>query len=242
MRAAIHQPMYLPYPGFFHKLTLADVFVIMDDVQYDRRFTNRNRILVPQGPIWISVPIDKGCKFLENRLVKINNAIGWRHAHLRRIRNSYVNAPFFHLYEEYLEDVYGSDWEFLFDLDFELLKATVSWLGIKVAMVRESELGVTGTATERLVNACKAVGADTYVSGSGGKNYLDEAAFAKNGLKVVWQEYRPVPYNQRFAKAFVPDLSIIDMLSNVGPDCAKLIGVASPHIEAPRLEAYSNPL
>ena len=62
--------MYLPYPGFFHKLSMADVFVIMDDVQYDKRFTNRNRILVPQGPLWISVPIVKDDKFHENMLIR----------------------------------------------------------------------------------------------------------------------------------------------------------------------------
>src|SRR4029077_13400624 len=106
MKVAIHQPMYLPYPGFFHKLSMADVFVIMDDVQYDKRFTNRNSILVPQGPLWISVPIVKSDKFQENRLVKINNSIDWRSDHLRKIRNSYVNAPFFHLYQDYLQDVY----------------------------------------------------------------------------------------------------------------------------------------
>jgi hypothetical protein len=221
MRVAIHQPAYLPYPGFFHKLSMADVFVIMDDVQYDKRFTNRNRILVPQGPIWISVPIVKGDKFQPNMLVEINNSIDWRTDHLKKITNSYANAPFFRLYEDYLKSVYSKDWELLFDLDFELVKATANWLGIKIPMLRESELKVTGKATERLVNTCKAVGADTYISGIGGKNYLDEASFSKNGLSVVYQNYRPFPYRQRFVTSFVPDLSIIDMLSNAGPDCMK---------------------
>jgi hypothetical protein len=223
MRVAIHQPMYLPYPGFFHKLSMADAFVIMDDVQYDKRFTNRNTILVPQGPLWISVPIDKSGKFQENRLIKINNSIDWRADHLRKLRNSYVNAPFFHLYEKYLQGVYSRDWEFLFDLDFELVKAAAAWLGIKIPMLRESELKVTGTSTERLISVCKAVGADTYISGSGGRNYMDEGAFTKNGLSVVYQNYRPLPYRQRFTTTFVPDLSIVDMLSNLGPDSIKAI-------------------
>jgi hypothetical protein len=228
MRVAIHQPAYLPYPGFFHKLSMADVFVIMDDVQYDKRFTNRNRILVPQGPMWISVPIVKSDRFQQNMLVEINNSIDWRPDHLNKIRNSYANAPFFHLYKDYLHSVYSKDWEFLFDLDFELVRATANWLGIKIPMLRESELKVSGTATDRLINTCKAVGADTYISGSGGKNYLDEGSFSRNGLSVVYQNYRPLPYRQRFVTSFVPDLSIIDILSNVGPDCMK-----TPPIEAP---------
>jgi hypothetical protein len=200
---------------------MADVFVIMDDVQYDKRFTNRNRILVPQGPMWISVPIVKGDKFQPNMLVEINNSIDWRTDHFKKITNSYANAPFFHLYQDYLKSVYSKDWELLFDLDFELVKAAADWLGIKIPMLRESELKVTGTATDRLVNTCKAVGADTYISGIGGKNYLDEGAFSKNGLSLVYQNYHPVPYRQRFTTSFVPDLSIIDMLSNAGPDCMK---------------------
>jgi hypothetical protein len=237
MRVAIHQPAYLPYPGFFHKLSMADTFVIMDDVQYDRRFTNRNRILVPQGPMWISVPIVKGDRFQPNMHVEINNSIDWRSEHLKKIRNSYANAPFFHLYEDYLKSVYSRDWEFLFDLDFELVKATANWLGIKVPMLRESELKVGGTATDRLVNTCKAVGADTYISGSGGRDYLDEASFTRNGLRVVYQNYRPSPYKQRFTESFVPDLSIIDMLSNVGPDCMKLARAEAPDAQAALLAA-----
>jgi hypothetical protein len=228
MRVAIHQPAYLPYPGFFHKLSMADVFVIMDDVQYDKRFTNRNRILVPQGPMWISVPIVKSDKFQPNMLVEINNSIDWRPDHLKKISNSYANAPFFHLYQDYLKSVYSKDWDLLFDLDFELVKAVANWLGIKIPMLRESELKVAGTATERLVNTCKAVGADTYVSGIGGKNYLDETSFSKNGLSVVYQNYRPFPYRQRFATSFVPDLSIIDMLFNLGPDCMKAACAEAP--------------
>ena len=212
---------------------MADLFVIMDDVQYDKRFTNRNRILVPQGPMWISVPIVKSDKFQPNMLVEINNSIDWRPDHLKKIRTSYANAPFFHLYQDYLQSVYSKDWELLFDLDFELVKAAAGWLGIKIPMLRESELKVTGTATDRLVNTCKAVGADTYISGSGGKNYLDEGSFTKNGLKVVYQNYRPLPYKQRFATSFVPDLSIIDMLSNLGPDCMNAACAVAPDAQTP---------
>jgi hypothetical protein len=216
---------------------MADAFVIMDDVQYDKRFTNRNRILVPQGTMWISVPIVKSDKFQPNMLVEINNSIDWRPDHLKKIRNSYANAPFFHLYQDYLESVYSRDWELLFDLDFELVKAIANWLGIKIPMLRESELKVSGTATDRLVNTCKAVGADTYISGSGGRNYLDEASFTKNGLRVVYQNYRPSPYKQRFTESFVPDLSIIDMLSNVGPDCMRLACAEAPDPQAALLAA-----
>ncbi len=215
--------MYLPYPGFFQKLSMSDVFVLMDDVQYDKRYTNRNQILVPQGPIWISVPIDKGDKFSENRHVRINNSIDWRAEHLQKIDKSYARAPFFHQYGQKMKDVYSRDWEMLLELDLELVKLMMDWLGLKIPTVRESELGVGGESTERLVNACKAVGADTYVSGIGGKNYMDESMFARAGLSVVYQHYEPVEYKQRFGSTFVPNLSIVDMVFNVGPESSRLI-------------------
>ena len=85
MKVAIHQPQFFPYPGFFHKLGCADAFVIMDDVQYDKRFTNRNRILAPQGPMWLTVPIDKADKFSSNMTVEVNNALPWRVEHWKKI-------------------------------------------------------------------------------------------------------------------------------------------------------------
>ncbi len=215
--------MYFPYPGFFHKLSLSDAFLIMDDVQYDKRFTNRNKILVPQGAIWLTVPIDKDDKFKPNMNVKINNEIDWRADHRKKISTSYVNAPFFGLYSGFLEQTFSSEWELLFDLNYATTKKIMEWLGLDIPIVRESELKVSGNGTERLVNACKAIGADTYVSGRGGRDYMDEKLFERNGIKLVYQSYCPVPYRQRFSAEFVPDLSVIDLLFNMGPESAKLV-------------------
>ena len=103
MKAAIHQPMYFQYPGFFHKLSLADIFVIMDDVQYDKRFTNRNVILDPNGQTGLSVPINKKQKFLQNLMVEINNSIPWRDFHSKKIYMCYANAKFFWWFWNYFE-------------------------------------------------------------------------------------------------------------------------------------------
>jgi hypothetical protein len=111
----------------------------------------------------------------------------------------------------------------LLDLDLDLLNKSMQWLGLNLPVVRESELKVGGRATERLVNACRAVGADTYVSGRGGRDYIDSGLFEQEGIRLVYQEYSPTPYHQRFTSTFVPDMSIVDMLFNVGPDAARLV-------------------
>jgi hypothetical protein len=204
----------------------------MDDTQYDRRYTNRNIIVDPHGPVWLTVPINKSQKFSPNRLVEINNGISWKEDHWRKIRLSYSNARFFHLYRE-LEWVYDKEWRRLFDLNLETIKKTMGWLGIKIPVIKESELHLKGESTERLVRICRSVGADTYVSGAGGKGYIQERLFEENKLKLEYQDYAPTPYSQRFVSAFVPNLSILDMLFNVGPDSMNLIsGITNPLLSA----------
>jgi WbqC-like protein family len=223
MKVAIHQPQFFPYPGFFNKLSMADAFVIMDDVQYDKRFTNRNKILAPQGPMWLTVPIDKADKFVPNKAVQVNNALPWREEHWKKLTYSYKNSRFFYLYRDYLEALYKKTHDLLFDLNLETIRAVMKWLEIDIPVLMESEIGVTGEGTQRLLNVCKALGAETYVSGAGGKNYMDERLFSEQGVALKYQRYEPSPYPQRFVREFVPNLSILDMLFNVGPESRALV-------------------
>jgi hypothetical protein len=194
----------------------------MDDTQYDKRFTNRNMILDSHGPVWLTVPINKAHKFSPNRLVEINNNLPWRQDHWKKILVSYANAKFFSLYGD-LENVYQKEWSNLFELNLDTIKKTMEWLGIRIPVIKESDLHIEGESTVRLVNICRSLGADSYVSGIGGKGYLEEKLFEENHLKLEYQNYTPTPYPQRFTKVFVPNLSILDMLANVGPDSMKVI-------------------
>jgi hypothetical protein len=223
MKAVIHQPYYLPYPGFFHKLSLGDVFVIMDDVQYDKRFTNRNRIITTNNWTWLTVPINKENKFSPNMEVKINNEIDWKDTHWKKIFHSYKNSSFFNLYSDYFENLYKKEWNYLFELDLDIVKQIINWLGIKVKIIRESELNIKSNSTQRLVDVCKKIGADTYVSGVGGHNYIDEKIFSQNNLNLEYQKYTHPEYPQRMSNSFIPDLSILDMLFNIGPQTMKVI-------------------
>lgn len=195
----------------------------MDDAQYDKRFTNRNKIMATNGWTWLSVPINKDHKFLPNSQVEINNDISWRDEHWKKIYHSYANAMHFKKYESFFKNIYDIKWTSLFELNFETLKKVIDLLGIKISILKSSELDASGTSTQRLVNLCRAVGADTYVSGIGGKNYMDEKLFAKNNIRLEYQNYAARPYPQRLSDSFLPDLSIIDMLVNVGHESIKII-------------------
>jgi hypothetical protein len=205
-------------------MSLVDVWIVMDDTQYDKRFTNRNRILAPSGPIWLSVPIDKSQKFERNKEVRVNNSIPWREEHWKKISYSYKNSKGFSLYGGYFEALYRKDHVLLLDLDLETTRQVLRWLGIEVEIMLESELGVQAEGTRRLVELCRAAGADTYVSGQGGRAYMDESLFSANGISLEYQEYAPVPYRQRFVTEFVPDLSTIDLLFSAGEDSRGYVG------------------
>lgn len=223
MKVAIHQPNYLPYSGFFHKLSLVDTLVLMDNTQYDKKFTNRNKIIVPNGWIWISVPIKKEHKFSLNKLVEINNDIDWKENHLQKIQKSYANSKFFHLYENYFQSLYKKNWDLLFELNYEILKKIIELLGLKIKIIKESELEVTGNSTQRLVNICNSINADTYVSGIGGKDYMDTELFEKNKINLEYQNFSHPIYSQHFSNCFIPNLSIIDLLANLGPKTKEIL-------------------
>ena len=106
---------------------------------------------------------------------------------------------------------------------FEIIKKIIEWLEIKVEIIRESELNIKTSSTQRLIDVCKKVDGDTYISGIGGKNYLDEKLFESNNLKLEYQDYLHPIYPQRMSQEFIPDLSIIDMMFNIGSDSSKLI-------------------
>ena len=224
----IHQPNYFPYPGFFQKVLLSDVCVILDRAQFEFDITNRNKIITPEGS-WtrISVPIKKGQKFFEIRNVEIDNDQTWTEKNWDLICKSYNNSSFFDLYKITLNSVFKKNWNLIFDLNFYTLKKVFEWLDIKTKIILDSELDVAGRSSDHLLNICKKIGATKYLSGPGGRNYLNEKIFEQNKIEVEYQIYDPIIYSQKYAKSFIQNLSILDLLFNVGSDSKKLIRKSS---------------
>ncbi len=222
MIVSIHQANYLPYPGFFHKLINSDIFVIQDDIQPSKD-TNRNKIMASTGPTWLTVPIQKNEITIPIKELKINNEIKWSKLHWKKISAVYNKSDYFYLYKEYLENIFNHEWKNIFDLNYELIKQVNKWLEIDIKIIRESELSPKGISTERLVNVCKKLDATTYLSGIGGKNYLDETLFVENNITLKYQNYSPMNYKQIHSLKFIPNLSILDMLCNIGPNTLDLI-------------------
>jgi hypothetical protein len=225
MIIGILQPGYLPWLGFFEQLHRSDVFVLYDDVQYDKEgWRNRNRIKTANGSQWLTVPVL--LRFNEHPLildVRIDNKVNWRKKHLGAIRQNYAKAPFFRKYIEIFEAAYSREWEYLVDLDVYFIEKLAECLGMShKKIVRSSSFPVEGERMERLVNLCKFFGADTFYEGAAGKSYMDVDYFSGHGIHVEFQDYQHPTYPQLYGK-FIAYLSVIDLLFNRGEDSMAIL-------------------
>lgn len=215
MIVAVHQPNYLPYLGFFHKMALADRFVLYDTAQFSKNeFHNRNRIKTPRGPMWLSVPVRR-LSGREIREVDIDGSREWASQHWEAIHANLSRAPYFETYTVELRRVYQEPWDRLASLNERLVSELAAWLRVKTPVVRTSELNIPTdlSPSGKLAAITESVGGTAYLSGPGGVEYLDPAAFA--GIDLMLQDFRHPQYPQLWG-GFLPNLSSLDMLCNVG--------------------------
>ncbi len=224
MIVAAHQPSYLPWLGYLAKMAAADVFVVMDDLQYEaQNFQNRNRIKLDRGTGWLTVPVERGSvtdRILDKQIAhEANPRQHWQRRTWVTIETHYRRAPMFDVYAPALRELYAGRWTSLVDLDLHVLDLARAWFGITTPVVRASTLGLTGAKTERIRALVRAVGATTYLSGRGGSTtYLDVPLLERAGVQVAWHAFTHPTYPQRYPElGFVPNLAFLDVLFNRGP-------------------------
>ena len=218
MNVAIHQPQYLPWLPYLLKIEECDVFIILDTVDFQKNgLQNRNQIKTAQGAHWLTVPVRQqlGQKILD---VKIDNSTEWRRKHWQTLQQCYRKAPAFAMYGQELEHFYAREWAGLNELNIELLAMLMRWMDIRTPMLRSSQMKATGVASELVLNLCLETGATRYLSGTGGKNYLEPEAFESAGIEIVYRASAlPEHYPQLYPQAgFINHLSALDLLLNCG--------------------------
>ena len=237
MIVAAHQPAYLPWLGYLDKMARADVFVVMDDLQYEaQNFQNRNRIKLNNGAGWLTVPLERGHQSDRICDKRIRNDASnpkehWQRRTWATLQVHYGRTPFFERYAAEIEDLYTRPWERLVDLDLHILELARRWFGITVPIVLSSSLGLEGQKTARIADMCRKVGAKVYLSGRGGStSYLDLDLLARAGVSVAWQSFEHPVYPQRYPQlGFVSHLSFLDALFNAGPE---VFAAGSPPLSA----------
>ena len=224
MRIAILQPGYLPWLGFFDQEMSVDKFILYDDVQYDRRgWRNRNRLKTPDGPVWLTVPVEqKGRLDQIIRDVKIDNERPWRKKHIGTVEGFYKKAPYFDSLFDGYREIIESGHEYLWQLDFDLINWMNRSMGIDTPIVLSSDLAVDGAKSDRLLAICRHLGADEYFSGAAARHYLDVGLFRDAGIEVYYQEYVHPVYPQLHGK-FISHMSALDLMMIALPEASRII-------------------
>jgi hypothetical protein len=224
MKVAIHQPAYLPWLGYLDRIRRADTFVFLDTVQFEKNsFTNRNRLLradepAGEGEFWLTLPVvSKGHTTSTLRETRIDATQKWKKKHVESMRQAYRRAPFFAERFSRLEELYATEHELLAELCFDQLAFWLREFEVETNIVRARDLAACGSKSQLVLDLCRHLEADTYLSGPFGRDYLDLAAFSDAGVSIEFHEFEHPRYPQgsRDSAAFVPNLGIVDLWMNV---------------------------
>jgi len=212
--AAIMQPYFFPYIGYFQLMKVADVFVFYDDVQYMKGgWINRNRILLDGEPVWLTLPVRRASITLpinQRHYLLDNDQIN---AIMHRLRVSYEETPAYAQVLPTLNDLFAFDGSNVAAFNMNLLTELARKLDINCQFVASSELEKTPglKGQEKVIDVCRRLGATEYINSIGGFDLYDQHAFRQSGVELSFLRARTTNYAQA-GKSHVPFLSIIDVL------------------------------
>jgi hypothetical protein len=221
-----------PYLGLFEKIARSDVFVFLDDVQFVKNeFKNRNRLFLNSinSPRrrevgWLTLPVRHGSMLQTIRETRVTQVKQTIRKQLATLNQAYGRSPAFsevwpaveRLYRQHEQDDLS-----LADINEGITRLVIDLLGIKTELVGPSSqiTEKSSDPTQRLIDICKHVGADSYLAGAGGRSYMQVEEFERQGIRLMWQEWHPAPYPQAHSpEQFVPCLSCLDLLFNHGAE------------------------
>ena len=224
---AIMQPTFLPWIGYFSLIDSVDEFVFFDHVQFEKRsWQQRNKIRTPKQEMWLSVPISskgKQSQAIKDAKILYDGKKSPFEKIVGSIETNYKKAPYYKDYGEELNVFLLGRPKYISDLNQDVIRWICGKLAVATPIVRSSDLDVTGTKANLLVDVCQARKATRYISTLGSKVYLDESdAFELSGISLSYHEYVHPSYSQIHGE-FVPYMSVLDLLFNEGPASAEIM-------------------
>jgi hypothetical protein len=216
MIVSIHQPQYIPWIPYFSKIHLSDLFVLLDDVQYQKNgLQNRNYIYTQNGTTRLTLSVKGKLGDKINQITLFDKRELSKH--WKTIEQAYKKAPYFGELQPELAKFYTRDYTLLEELCSDLILFLCKYIGINTKIIKSSSLQKQGEKSALILNICQQLKTTTYISGSGGLDYLDQKSFADANIKLQIMEYKVREYKQVNNKdGFVKELSIFDLVFNVG--------------------------
>jgi hypothetical protein len=222
---AILQSNYIPWKGYFDLIAAVDDFVVYDCVQYTKNdWRNRNRIKAPGGGTrWITVPVRRHSlgQRIDETAVADTEIL---RRHWSTITQTYAKAPAYQQMREHVEPLFDRPApERLSELNVDLIRAFCALLGITTTIRHCDEFTLGEDRTGRLVEICRQVGADCYLSGPSARDYLDEERFSASGIAVEWMSYAGYPEYPQPHPPFDHHVSIVDLVLCTGDDAPEYL-------------------
>ena len=211
---SIHQPQYLPWYFYFQKIIDSDIFIFLDNVDYQKNgLQNRNQIKTQNGAHWLTIPVNRKSGSKINQM-KTDKKLNWVKKHLQTINENYNKSSLYLENKHEFENIYKVNAENLSNLNIELIKFFLKLMKINKNIMLASELDVRGSKSELICNLCKKVGAEIYISGDGGKNYLQHKFFIKENIKIKFMKKSKIKSYQQLINTnnFIENLSILDLI------------------------------
>ena len=227
MILSIQQPEYFPWIGYFDKFAKVDEVIILDNVQFKKRyFENRNKVRTNDGWCWIRTPVLTKGRYDQRIMdVEIDHSQPWQRKLVATLRNNYAKAPNWAKWGDELSALIQSS-SHAGLAEFNLM--IIHYLAEKFGLVRKtrlaSSLNTKLSGSDLILEICWATGCTTYLSGQGGRNYLDHKMFAQEDIEIRYQEFTHPVYPQHQGGEFIPAMSAVDMLFNLGAKCTAQFG------------------
>src|SRR5216684_4565224 len=216
----IEQPNSLPWIGYFDLIRQSDVWVWYDDVQYTKRdWRNRNRVAFGDAAEWLTIPVKTKGRFAQRICdVELDLSQPWMRQHLETIRRCYARAPFFEPVFTVVKDAFDAGDTQLADLTIRLNEAICAHIGWRRTFVRSSNMTTPSAGRgKRLIDICRAVDGNVYLSGPAARGYIDPREFAEAEIELRYIVY-DYPRYERGGRPYLANLSILDALAWLGPE------------------------
>lgn len=215
MTLAIMQPYLFPYIGYFQLMHAADTFLLLDDVAWiNRGWINRNRILVQGQPQYLTFPVAGASQNKTIGELSLHTPGTWKNTVEKTLLMAYKKAPQFDRFFPVLQGILHADIPNLSAYIFHSLQVLCRYMGLRVQLGASTGVyphkGLKGQ--ERILDLCRQENAAVYINPPGGTALYDAERFREEGMQLRLLEPRLLPYAQRGTGAFVPALSIIDVL------------------------------
>ena len=211
----IHQPDFCPWLNFFMRAKHSDYFVVLDNVQFNRRgWFNRDIIKTKSGAYKITIPIKKEPRdSLLIKNVKFSNYDDWKTVFFKTLEVNYSKSKFFHENILILNNLFNEDFVYLIDLNIKLINYFFSIFSIKTKLIFSSELRLSSYKNKLIVDICNKLNCKEYITGKGSDDYLDLDEFKKNNISLN----QDVNFNDKYLQingTFMRDLSVLDFYFN----------------------------